>query len=141
MTEEQFRKDKWLSQLKNLEYNMKSLETLKKRDQMRAEGTAAKKEKLDKGKSDSKANATDKVMIIYAETCRKYDDAVREYQEFRKIVETEIEKIKDVELRSIGRDIYLNGLSKKQIADNMYCSENTVKNKKKKLLDKIFVPF
>ena len=137
MTDEQLEKIAWLNRAFHAEKKVKALSSLLKRDRERAEDISANYEKNDKGKSDSRSNGIEEILLLLAESEEKYNKALADYTHCRKEIETVIRGLHNDELEAVLSRHYLNYETWGQVAENMDCCLRTVKYKHKKSLDKL----
>ena len=129
MTEQQSELVKWLNRAFHAEKKLNALKRLKKRDKERANDISAGNSGDIKGKSDTRQNNVEKVLITLASSEEKYDKFLEEYNNLRIEIEKAIETLHDDELEAIFIDRYLNYMTMEQIAEEMNYSISTVKRR------------
>lgn len=136
MTDEQLEKIAWLNRAFHAEKKVKALGSLLERDKERAKDISANYEKNDKGRSDSRTNGIEEILLLLAESEEKYNKALAEYTHCRREIETVIRGLHNDELEAVLSRHYLNYETWEQVAENMDYGVRTVKYKHKKALDK-----
>lgn len=139
MTEEQIIKRNWLNRAFCAEKKLNALYDKCKRDRERAERVSQVYGGVDKGKSDSKQNGTQKLLDALADSIEEYSRYASEYAEIRREVENAIRTLNDAELEAIFIHRHLNYAKVDRIAEIMHYSNRTIIDKYKKGLEK-FAP-
>lgn len=137
MTEEQIAKRKWLNKVFYAEKKLTALEDKYKRDKARAERVTQMYGGIDKGKSDSRENGTQKLMDTLMDSREEYDKYAEEFAVARREVESAIETLDDDELEAIFIHRHLNYENVDKIAEIMHYSTRTVKRKYLEGLEKM----
>lgn len=137
MTEQQRELVKWLNRAFHAEKKLNALKRLKKRDKERAKDISPKHNGDIKGKSDTRQNNVEKVLITLASSEEKYDKFLEEYNNLRIEIEKVIETLHDDELEAIFIYRYLDYMTMEQIAETMHYDVSTISRKHKKGLKKL----
>ena len=137
MTDEQLEKIAWLNRAFYAEKKVKALSSLLKRDRERAEDISANYEKNDKGKSDSRSNGIEEILLLLAESEEKHAKALREYVGYRREIRKALEKLHDDELEALFTLRYLNYQTMDEIAVEMNYSISSVQRKHKSGIEKL----
>lgn len=105
-------------------------------DELRAQAMSLNSPNLQKeivSKSHDADAVHTKIVEKYIELQKKYDRMLSEPLEKIEQATKDIEKIKDIELRTIAMMKYIQGMKIKDIADKMYMDSRTVSRKLRKI--------
>ena len=136
MTDEQLEKIAWLNRAFHAEKKVKALGSLLERDKERAKDISANYEKNDKGKSDSRTNGIEEILLLLAESEEKHAKALREYVCYRREIRKALEKLHDDELEALFTLRYLNYQTMDEISVEMNYSISSVQRKHKSGIEK-----
>lgn len=104
--------------------------------ELRAQAMSLKSPDLQKeivSKSSDADAALTRIVEKYIELQDRYDEMLRKHLDKIDQATQDIEKIKDIELRTIAMMKYIQGMKIKDIADKMYMDSRTVSRKLRKI--------
>ncbi len=137
MTDEQLEKVAWLNRAFHAEKKVRALGSLLERDKERAEDISANYDKNDKGKSDSRTNGIEEILLLLAESEEKHAKALREYVGYRSEIRKSLEELHDDELEALFTLRYLNYQTMDEIAFEMGYDKRSIQRKHKLGLEKL----
>lgn len=136
MTDEQKAKRDWLNRAFCAEKKLNALYDKCKRDKARAERVTQVYGGIDKGKSDTRENGTQKLIDVLTDSIEEYDKYAEEFATIRREVEAVINTFDPVTY-SIFYYRHLRYLSLERIAEEMHYNEKTIRRKYIEGLDKM----
>lgn len=137
MTDEQIAMRSWLNRAFYAEKKLTALTDKCKRDRERAERVTQMYGGIDKGKSDSHENGTQKLMDALMDSIEECDKYAKEYASIRREIETEISTLTEPVTEAIFIHRHINYLSMEGIAEVMHYDRATIQRKYKDGLKKL----
>lgn len=136
MTDEQNKKIEWLNRAKYTRNALSALERLKVEKRAMATACGINYEN-DGAQSGGHKNGTEIKFINLAEVEEKIEYAKKELHDVHKEVESAINRVQNIELRTILINHYLNFLSWEETAEEMKYSVRSIKYKHVQALDEL----
>ena len=137
MTDEQIEKRNWLNRAYYAEKKLTALQDKCKCDKERAERVSQVYGGVDKGKSDSRENGTQKLLDALMDSIEECDRYAEVYASIRREIETEIATLNEPVTEAIFIHRHINYLSMEEIAEVMHYERSAIQRKYKDGLKKM----
>lgn len=138
MTEEQIEKTVWLNRAFRAKHAIGALESV--RNEKRSMAALCGMDYENDGSTNgSGENRQEQKNINLCEIDHKIDQARKKLIRIYSEIETVINNVEDIELRTVLTYHYLSYMTWETVAEKMNCSVRTVKYKHKKALDKVCI--